>query len=699
MTRGFQCAQILRSSRFLHRATLDLPKSPLLIWLIFHPTSNSARDLAREVHRQLNGDIVVPGLRIPTAFCPIGAGDRPPSSLRLDFAERNFVVPLADNAMYLDDDWCKFVADVWTWNQATAMRCVPMQLSKDAWPLDVRLEGYNFARAYLQPEGEARTAFVVRRIVVELCRYLSDMKSEGDRSTAPIKLFLSHAKADLNAEPKVAGKFIDALKADQPIEAWVDSGDISAGSQFAKEIANGVKHTSLLAVLTDSYSTREFCREEILLAKEQQRPMVLIDALTKHEARAFPYAGNIPWLRWDGDPQTGIDCLLKETLRCLHSDLLLSRKKQADDIMFVRPPEMLTLVGHPSGRTVLYPDPPIGTGEAKRLTRTGLNIVTPLQRLALDRPLQGRRVALSMSDSTDSRNYPDGIHLEANMTELSRYLLIKGATLVYGGFLAKGGYSQILFELVRAHNTLEGVPRFERILSTIGWPLPRPSEAEQAELKPLAKILELPRPSDVDETLHSTCKAIPAFFPGDGSPEQRFAWARGMTEMRKFQADSSRSKIVARIVLGGPFGPTRTVGPDGAVKERWYSSRIPGVLEEVLLSIQTNQPVFLIGAYGGVARMIIDLLKGKDRAEATWEYQKKAPFAAEMKQLYEQRGVEWIDYPQIILELRTKGIAGINPWLIPEEHEILFETVDPVQIVELVMTGLNRLAAAGSSPT
>jgi hypothetical protein len=92
-----------------------------------------------------------------------------------------------------------------------------------------------------------------------------------------------------------------------------------------------------------------------------------------------------------------------------------------------------------------------------------------------------------------------------------------------------------------------------------------------------------------------------------------------MTEMRAYQADRARSGVMARIVVGGTFGPTVKVSEDGTRKEQWYMSRIPGVLEEIVLSVQAGQPVFLIGAFGGVAKLVIDLIHGNDRGEATWD--------------------------------------------------------------------------------
>lgn len=557
-----------------------MKSQPLLVHLVFHPDAPSARDLARHIHRQLNGDLIVPGLRVPTVFCPTRHAGAPPAGLRFDFSARNFVVMLADDRLSIDDAWCGFCAEMWASCQGASARCVPLQLTENAWPLDPRLREVGFAKAYLHPEGDARNAFVVRRVVVELCRYLSNLEEVAESAfQAPITLFLSHTKTDLNKEPRVTQRLIECLRADQPIEAWVDSGDIQAGSRFADAIERGVQRNSLLAVLTDAYATREWCREEVLLAKEHQRPVVVVDALTTYEVRSFPYLGNVPRIRWDGDPQKAVDLLLKETLRHLHATAVLERHRQPGDLVFARPPELATLVGLDPETMVLYPDPPVGVGEARRLEKAKVRITTPFQRLVADRPLAGRAIALSMSESTDIADCGmDLLHLEGSMLDLSRYLLIKGTSLAYGGHLGAEGYTQMLFELVRTHNSLEGVQPFERIVNHRGWPLPRLTVEELARLKQVATTVELPRPADIDETLHPDFVPKPKFFPAHKSPAHRFAWARGMTDMRAYQADKARSGVVARIVIGGTFGPTVKVNEDGTRKEQWYMSRIPGVL-------------------------------------------------------------------------------------------------------------------------
>jgi hypothetical protein len=665
-------------------------KQPLLLYLLFHPASVKARALAIRIHQELNEDALVPGLRIPTIFTPHTGTNRPVPQPRFDLAQRNFVAVLAENEMVVDEAWCTFVADTLAQCSGPGSRCVPFQLTEDAWPLDDRLRPVSFSRAFGFVDAEQQARFVVRRTVVELCRFLQNLDAGDATSKAPVKLFLSHAKADLGVDPRVVAKLIDALKEDQPVGAWVDSGDIPSGSKFAEEISRGVQETSLLVALTDQYATREWCREEVLLAKEYQRPIAIVDALSQYEARSFPYLGNVPRIRWTGDAQAGIDLLLKETLRTLHSVTTLARVAEPGDILFSRPPEFATLAGLPPGTSVLYPDPPLGNGESTRLAKMQVKVTTPLQRFAQNRSIVGRRIALSLSESTDIKRFGlDKVHLDATMIETSRYLLLKGATLAYGGYIGGEGYTQKLFELVQTYRNSSQTPTIHPIVNFRYWPLEPLSADELAPYKQSMVVEPVARPTDIDDSLEAQFRKAPS-QSAEVSGLNRFVVARGLTEMRAHQADVNRSGVVARIVMGGKFGPT-TVVHNGQQETRWYTGRVPGVLEEVILSLQTGQPVFLLGAFGGAARLVLDLLRGSDREEATWDYQKGAPNAIEMRQLYEQRGLTWLDYPAITEMLRSRGLAGLNPLLTPSEHEQLADSVDPLEIAEIILTGLNKM--------
>lgn len=693
-----------------------MPLQPLLVHFIFHPKSKSARDLARYLHRQLNDDVVVPGLRVPTVFCPFDSSFRPKTVDRLNLAQRSFVVPLADDELVIDKNWCRFVADTWQACAASAVgqhRCVPMQLTKNAWPLDERLKEVNFGRAFAIDENAPRYRWVTQRIVIELCRFLQGWEQTDDESDAPTKLFLSHAKADMGAEPKVAQQFIDYLTADKPVDAWVDSGDIETGSKFSDAIRGGVPRTSLLAILTDNYSSREWCREEVMLAKEHQRPIVVIDSLISHEVRSFPFLDNVPRMRWNGSAEAGVDLLLKETLRHLHTKLVLESSKRDHEIVFLRPPEPATLLGIPPGSNILYPDPPLGVGELERLSKSKVTFSTPLERSADSLPLAGKLIALSMSESSDVERFGmDDLHLTQTMLEISRHLLLRGASLAYGGHLGEKGYTQRLFELVRTHNNLDGVESFERIVNHRGWPLPKLTTPQLAELNSVSTIVPISRPEDIDESLSPEFVTEPdSFLIGEISPENRYAWCRGMTEMRSYQADKEQSNVVARVVVGGTFQQTLKAVENGPPIIKWYSSRMPGVLEEILLSIKFQQPVFLIGAFGGVARMVADLMQGKSHHAAAWDVQSKAPHAIATRELFAARNQKWWYYNdepriqglptdddrsivQFLAENWQKGNdrgweTGLNP-LTREQNLRLFETVDTAELVGLLHIGLTQ---------
>lgn len=138
------------------RPDKTMNKEPLLVHVVFHPESDEAREMARHIHRQLNSDLIVPGLRMPTVFCPTRDGGAPYARLRFDFAKRNFVVLLADDRLSIDEAWCGFCAEAWESCQNSNGRCVPFQLTENAWPLDARLKEVSFAKAFLQAVGEAR---------------------------------------------------------------------------------------------------------------------------------------------------------------------------------------------------------------------------------------------------------------------------------------------------------------------------------------------------------------------------------------------------------------------------------------------------------------------------------------------------------------------------------------------------------------
>jgi hypothetical protein len=198
-------------------------------------------------------------------------------------------------------------------------------------------------------------------------------------------------------------------------------------------------------------------------------------------------------------------------------------------------------------------------------------------------PLSQHAIAISISESPDMAVLGLGKeHLDDAMTEVARHLLAMGARLLYGGDLRKDGFSNLLFELVSRHRRDADLGD-ERtgVKNYLAWPVhvSLPIDALQELTHSLKDIAELVCLTSDGAVMMPQERA--ALVP---HPASAVEWAEGLTAMRKTMRDSSN----ARIVLGG-----RTEN---------YKGRMPGVAEEALIALESNQPLYLLGGFGGCTR-------------------------------------------------------------------------------------------------
>lgn len=680
--------------------SMSAGRFPLLVQFEFHPASKEAAAAAEHLHDVLNADSAVPGLQIPTYFTPDDGSGEPPEPRVATEADRVLVVLLADDHLATTarkptksgTTWGEYATKLRSLTEAAGHRFMPVQLTENAWPVDARLSDTNFLRAWSIDGLEERHKFIARRLVHLLIRRLRPRADNED--APPVTIFLSHTKIDLEHEPRAVKALLAHLTATQPEKTWFDSGDIATGSRFAREIEKGVADTALLAVVTDSYSSRSWCRKEVLFAKHYQRPVVIVDAVQERETRRFPYSGNTPVIRWRGQAQDVVDLLLREVLRHAYAEESLKQRKREGDIVLPAGPELVTIVHHKKDQAVLYPDPPLGPEELEVLGRTGVRVETPLQRHALAHDLRSRglTVALSVSGAEDLGRYGlRSAHLDSIFLELSRYLLVAGVRLAYGGHLKADSYTLRLADLLRDPivEQLRGKPHQDQaapeLVTYLPWPM-LVSVRDEARLGPLVEVYRCDRPSDIDESLDSAFVAAPEVEVPCDTPLRRFAWSRGLTVMRERQSN----ELGARVVVGGKLG--RADNP--------YQGRMPGVLEEALFSVRAQSPVYLVGAFGGCARLVLDALDGVPRAELTSGYHQALQHAEELKKLYEDRSVKWDEFEAIAAELKACGISGLKNGLTVEENRELATSRSAERIVELVLHGLQQCyppAAAGDA--
>lgn len=180
-----------------------------------------------------------------------------------------------------------------------------------------------------------------------------------------------------------------------------------------------------------------------------------------------------------------------------------------------------------------------------------------------------------------------GAHLVDAMGEIALQILSSGASLAYCGDLRRHGLTELLFELLGRYR---GHPRHSgevAVASYLAWPVHMRMPADELDRlssahEGVARLVLLRL--DGARLEPGQRQGLPAHEP-DGRE-----WREGLTAMRRVMSEETD----ARIVLGGGVESRR--------------GRLPGMAEEVLLSLEAGQPVFLLGGFGGCSRDIAEAL-------------------------------------------------------------------------------------------
>ena len=284
-------------------------------------------------------------------------------------------------------------------------------------------------------------------------------------------------------------------------------------------------------------------------------------------------------------------------------------------------------------------------------------------------------IGLSISESPDLPLLGMGeVHLQDALVEFARYLLASGATLAYGGDLRKGGFTEILFDLVQTHNQ-SGPSLFERVVNFLAWPIHlKLTQNQKAQLKRVADFRPLDPPADLALDKNE--------WIAPDSPLNRYTWARSLTLMR----EEINRLAHARLLLGGKYQPGS------------YNGKYPGLAEEALVALRSGTPLFLIGGFGGCAKAIIDSLRGKASEIFTAEYQMTDTDYSDFVGFFNEKVIESpslnlepIDYHELVCFFKSKGIYGLGNGLNEDENLRLFETPFISEMISLVLKGLTKL--------
>jgi hypothetical protein len=515
---------------------------------------------------------------------------------------------------------------------------------------------------------------------------------EADVKAALPRVFFCHCKADGDS---LARKLRGYLYEHTQLSGFFDMHDIPHGQGVHETIRSAIAESCLLVVWTDNLLQSRWCQFEILEARSQQRPLLVLDALRVQAPRVFPFLSNMPVVRWSNNPGELMSRLLLELVRTNHISLLfqsLSTRVTPAPRFMLHPPDIMeannVLRTHStepaapgeSSAIVVYPDPPLPAEELIFLGQAfptlhlhSLSEWTALQAAGLlsttespaethPCPLSGLSIGLSVSSA---ESWPRmGLipeHQDDYIVDIARQLILLGARLLWGGDLRPEGLGGRLEQLVQQYHQADHAPQ-DHIASYLAWPNYRdvpPKEIEKR--RKFADVECLPNPQP------------------QGKPSYALD-ALAFSLMRRQLAAHSR----ARIVLGGRLSA--------------YRGRYPGIVEEAWETLLAGGALYIVGGFGGASRAVYDAIVRPGSAndlEQAWNERCKDKTIADNNADYDALARSFnldlrVDHPGLLQRLGEYGIDGLcrHNGLSEADNARLATSQDLPEIISLLVQGL-----------
>ena len=313
--------------------------------------------------------------------------------------------------------------------------------------------------------------------------------------------------------------------------------------------------------------------------------------------------------------------------------------------------------------------------------------------LSETRRLAGIRFGLSISTPPEMLIESDPDKLINSLTfRIASSILLEGGSLVLGHrWKPEGIMEHLAFQACDSRSyspfgpTEESTKPAVSIHNIIAWPDTLPSGDRNADRMIRDGILEirqvLPPGLPLDQLDPDHAKAL-------ATDLGKFARIRALTAMRH--------EIVrvtdARICLGGASGKS--------------ASRLPGLIEEALLTCQARKPLYISSALGGAAKAIADaILHRRMSDDARAMFFTPIPIVklfGDMAPAYPvpqdegpstETGWNALAFFQSLPLVALGRQAGLSE----EEYVVLLTSPDVQRVLGLAMTGILRLRTAAAS--
>ena len=266
-------------------------------------------------------------------------------------------------------------------------------------------------------------------------------------------------------------------------------------------------------------------------------------------------------------------------------------------------------------------------------------------------PTKKSCIAVSVSESIDSRYGNES--LQNFLIDVVTNLLLIGKRIAYGGDLRVAGFSELIAD------TSYRQRGFSREKATVDQYMAYPLHKQIT-----SEVLSLSKESCVQFIKTAV----------EGKENTSYLWSRSLSRMRAQMAIN----VQARIVFGG--------------KTSDYLGKIPGLIEEAIMTLKNDKPLYLVGCFEGAASQVIQALEGQrftythSDFHHTHEY---IQFKYQYNQENPQQKISAQDDANFFKEYGLERLSK-NNGLTPEENRILFYSQNPSEALFYLFKGIRR---------
>jgi hypothetical protein len=282
---------------------LNYEPAPIRIFVVWHPRYAEGEATFQALYDWLGGrnrDLYHRGLGVPVQAWTSLSDEIAPPKIPVDTQELSIVVPILDGEFLGRKPWRDWVADCAAkpWLSTKSMVMLPWAVHQ--------------AAALVPGVGVLHLVGSGACDIRQLCRRVTEAcvaRIRNPDRPRPTRIFISYARQDGSV---IANEVRRALQTYGNLSVFLDEHDLQPGDKWREGLAAELKQgAAMFAIVTDTYASRAWCREELREFREPKRdessghwylqPVYILDSLSGTSTRSMFEVGNAPAARWNAE--------------------------------------------------------------------------------------------------------------------------------------------------------------------------------------------------------------------------------------------------------------------------------------------------------------------------------------------------------------------------------------------------------------